>query len=146
MGSANTSENIPTPKPMPKPSDSHLARLISSNEIPPIQLEPDIEILRSKFPDTFRLVGRVPPSNSHGTTSEIPLQQLPDPIVPNFVASTRSHVLLAACDHSELAYESLTSGTGCFTTALLEQLRSNSLERFTYRMCFEKFPTVNTPR
>ncbi|CAE6337964.1 unnamed protein product [Rhizoctonia solani] len=145
--SVGISENTSAPSLIMTPMafDSHQARLISPNEIPPIQLDPDMEILRSKFSDDFGSVDQVSLWNSHGTTSEIHLQQLPTPMVPNFAVSTRSHVLLAACDHSEVAYESLSSGTGCFTTALLEQLRSNSLERFTYRMCFENFPSVNAP-
>ncbi|QRV91998.1 ICE-like protease (caspase) p20 domain protein [Ceratobasidium sp. AG-Ba] len=52
----------------------------------------------------------------------------------------RSHVLLAACEAKELAYE--TNGAGDFTAALVKTLIENGADRTTYKGCIQRLPTL----
>ena len=52
----------------------------------------------------------------------------------------RSHVLLAACDAKESAWE--TGGRGAFTTALLETLIATGAGNVTYSGILEKLPSL----
>ncbi|KAH7337328.1 caspase domain-containing protein [Rhizoctonia solani] len=72
-------------------------------------------------------------------------QTLPDPPLSGFRRFGRSHVLLAACAHAEIAYECTTSDGGYFTTSLLQRLRSSRIDKLTYKVCFQDFPRLLTP-
>ncbi|QRV77161.1 ICE-like protease (caspase) p20 domain protein [Ceratobasidium sp. AG-Ba] len=52
----------------------------------------------------------------------------------------RSHVLLAACEAKELAYE--TNGAGDFTAALVKTLIENGADRTTYKGCIQRLPIL----
>lgn len=59
-----------------------------------------------------------------------------------------SHVLVAACSHTEKAYEWGLGAEkrGYFTRALLELLRRVSIDNLTYKGLMHRFPTLDTPR
>ena len=52
----------------------------------------------------------------------------------------RSHVLMAACDAKEKAWE--TDGRGVFTTALLETVIAIGAGNVTYTGIIERFPSL----
>ncbi|KAG8794534.1 hypothetical protein FRC12_023743 [Ceratobasidium sp. 428] len=52
----------------------------------------------------------------------------------------RSHVLLAACGSSELAYE--TDGVGDFTGALIKTLKLYGADKTTYKGCIQRLPAL----
>lgn len=54
--------------------------------------------------------------------------------------SIRSHVLLAACEAKEFAWES--GGRGAFTTALLEALIATGADKVTYTGIIQKLPSL----
>ncbi|KJA24870.1 hypothetical protein HYPSUDRAFT_38216 [Hypholoma sublateritium FD-334 SS-4] len=57
------------------------------------------------------------------------------------ICSDVSHVLLAACERNDPAYET-DDGHGVFTTALLKLLRDTSYENFTYRSLIKALPAL----
>ncbi|KDN44150.1 hypothetical protein RSAG8_05623, partial [Rhizoctonia solani AG-8 WAC10335] len=104
------------------------ARRLAPNVVPALSSGLDEEILR-------RATGL-----SSNSTNSFPNRSIPR--IPYF---GRSHILLAACGHAEVAYESSDTRSGCFTAALLGKLRSSRLHKLTYKACFEDFPGLVTP-
>jgi len=52
----------------------------------------------------------------------------------------RSHILLAACEAKEFAWE--TGGRGAFTTALLEALIAIGADKVTYSGIIQRLPSL----
>jgi hypothetical protein len=113
-------------------SSAYRARRLNPNDLSPLTREIDTDILRPHISAV-----------SEGT----PQYRTPfDRDTSGFHRLGRSHVLLAACGHTEVAYECATSDSGFFTTALLQQLRSHLIHKLTYKECFQDFPRLLTPR
>ncbi|CAE6441338.1 unnamed protein product [Rhizoctonia solani] len=94
-----------------------IARYVPSDELPPIPLDTDKDILPTSS------------SNRYAT------------IAKGFAhRELRSHVLLAACGSDEVAYE--TAGSGDFTSALLKTLRKYGADKTTYKGCIQRLPTL----
>lgn len=55
-------------------------------------------------------------------------------------AGSKSHVLLAACRESEVAFE--TDGHGAFTRALLDTLRTIPTDTVTYQDLIRRLPAI----
>ncbi|QRW21040.1 ICE-like protease (caspase) p20 domain protein [Rhizoctonia solani] len=79
------------------------------------------------------------------TSARASVQTLLKTTAPEPLGFSRSHVLLAACGHAQQAYECTECGSGFFTTALLQVLRSSWLRKLKYKRCFEEFPKLLTP-
>ena len=62
-------------------------------------------------------------------------------IAPSFLHhNARSHILLAACELEELAYEN--QGKGVFTTALLNLLSTFGTQNLTYANLLQRLPPL----
>ncbi|CAE6445136.1 unnamed protein product [Rhizoctonia solani] len=116
----------------PKPA-AYRARRLNPNDLPPLAREIDRDILQPHISvDTILENTPQDRTSLHRDIS-------------GFYRFGRSHTLLAACGHAEVAYECATSDSGFFTTALLQQLRSRWVHKLTYKECFEDFPQLLTP-
>ncbi|KAG8757633.1 hypothetical protein FRC11_004403, partial [Ceratobasidium sp. 423] len=115
---------------------SYRARRLYPEDLPRLTREVDMEILQSHMHIHQNM--KVAQPSSRNTP--------PDKNLSGFRRFGRSHILLAACGHAEIAYECATSDSGYFTTALLERLRSSRIHKLTYKVCFEDFPQLLTPR
>ncbi|KAG8727400.1 hypothetical protein FRC11_013308 [Ceratobasidium sp. 423] len=133
------------------------ARSLNSQDLPPLTLDTDREIIRrAQRRRRWRTIIAFVRSHlffTHITTrtgsNEIRTQVTTRPVlkkaIPELLQFSRSHVLLAACGHAEQAYECTKCNCGYFTAALLQVLRSSWLTNLKYKRCFEEFPILNTP-
>ncbi|KAF8752583.1 Caspase domain [Rhizoctonia solani] len=64
-------------------------------------------------------------------------------LIADHLRPGRSHVLLAACGHTERAYEDPKTKKGIFTDALLRLLKSRPITELTYKAIFEDFPNLS---
>ncbi|KAF8725310.1 Caspase domain, partial [Rhizoctonia solani] len=112
---------------------AHRPRRLNPEDLPPLSRDVDADILQTHI-------------SSHIDSESSPKYRIPlDRDTSGFHRFGRSHILLAACGHAEVAYECANSDSGFFTTALLEQLRSRQIHKMTYKACFENFPRLPTP-
>ncbi|KDN35169.1 hypothetical protein RSAG8_11814, partial [Rhizoctonia solani AG-8 WAC10335] len=116
---------------------AYRARRLDPKDLPRLTGETDVEILR-KHARMYAHPKVVQPDSQRMRTS---YDQPPSG--PRRFG--RSHILLAACAHAEIAYECTTSDRGYFTAALLQRLRSSRIHKLTYKTCFEDFPQLITP-
>ncbi|KAL5633801.1 hypothetical protein ACGC1H_005856 [Rhizoctonia solani] len=134
------------------------ARSLNPQNLPPLTLETDKRIIRrAQRRRQWRTIIAFVRShllflhtlataelNEAGTKATVP-QPPPMKAIPRFVGFSRSHILLAACGHTEQAYECVKCHRGYFTSTLLQVLRSRWLQELKYKQCFEEFPKLHTP-
>ncbi|GAB1526514.1 hypothetical protein RhiTH_009681 [Rhizoctonia solani] len=129
---AEKGNNIKSYESGPKKT-AYRPRRLNPEDLPPLSRDVDTDILQTHI-------------SSHIDSESSPKYRIPlDRDTSGFHRFGRSHILLAACGHAEVAYECANSDSGFFTTALLEQLRSRQIHKMTYKACFENFPRLPTP-
>ncbi|KAJ1305507.1 hypothetical protein OPQ81_000514 [Rhizoctonia solani] len=133
-------------------TSNYRPRSLNSGDLPPLTLETDSEIIHgARNRRRWRIVIVSVLSHIHlthmTTTPELNLARTQVIAIqpPELLRSSRSHVLLAACGHSEQAYECTKCNCGYFTATLLQVLRSRRLGKLKYKRCFEEFPRLLTP-
>ncbi|KAG8721139.1 hypothetical protein FRC08_015437, partial [Ceratobasidium sp. 394] len=99
-------------------SEDPQARLVDPKDLPPLSPDTDKHIIRK--PDTSSRATVIPTGFAH--------------------RGLRSHVLLAACMASEVAWE--REGRGAFTSAILSILKNAGVDKLTYTELKDSLPTM----
>ncbi|QRW19849.1 ICE-like protease (caspase) p20 domain protein [Rhizoctonia solani] len=131
-------------------------RSLSPDELPPLTRDTDKEIFQVykeivsngrwiKLMAAFYLCHSRLNSDEREGSSVKSRASLPsvNQLVADHLRPGRSHVLLAACGHTERAYEDPKTKKGIFTDALLRLLKSRPITELTYKAIFENFPNLS---
>ncbi|KAF8669674.1 Caspase domain [Rhizoctonia solani] len=165
FSNTSTSERAPGPlvslgpsvPALDNPFADHLVeRSLSPDELPPLTRDTDKEIFQVykeivsngrwiKLMAAFYLCHSRLNSDEREGSSVKSRASLPsvNQLVADHLRPGRSHVLLAACGHTERAYEDPKTKKGIFTDALLRLLKSRPITELTYKAIFENFPNLS---
>ncbi|CAE6497445.1 unnamed protein product [Rhizoctonia solani] len=106
---------------------AYRARRLDAEDLPRLTREIDVEILQPHM-RIHKNMKVAQPGSQHTSPDRSPSSL-------GFCRFGRSHILLAACGHAQLAYECATSDSGYFTSALLQRLRSSRIHSLQSPVC-----------